>query len=110
MRSISFEGDTWQRYETLRAENKPLHQIRCRILKEMQRGNPADGTGKPEALRHGLSGLWSRRLSQIRQRTDLYFRHWWTLPRPLICYRSQVKLGNDGKYKAELNEIRQAGQ
>ncbi len=64
MRSISFEGDTWQRYEALRAENKALHQTLCRILKEMQRGNPADGTGKPEALRHGLSGLWSRRLSQ----------------------------------------------
>jgi len=30
----------------------------------MQRGDPAVGTGKPEALRHGLTGLWSRRLSQ----------------------------------------------
>ncbi len=64
MRSISFEGDTWQRYEALRTKNKPLHQTLCRILKEMQRGNPSDGTGKPEALRHNLSGLWSRRLSQ----------------------------------------------
>jgi hypothetical protein len=31
MRSISFEGDTWQRYEELRTENKPLHQTLCRI-------------------------------------------------------------------------------
>ena len=30
----------------------------------MQRGDPATGIGKPEALKHGLSGLWSRRLSQ----------------------------------------------
>ena len=30
----------------------------------MRRGNPAKGTGKPEPLKHGLSGLWSRRLSQ----------------------------------------------
>jgi len=29
----------------------------------MQRGDPAIGTGKPEPLRHDLSGLWSRRLS-----------------------------------------------
>ncbi|KOR29223.1 Txe/YoeB family addiction module toxin [Achromatium sp. WMS1] len=64
MRSISFEGDTWQRYETLRTENKKLHQILCRILKEMQRDDPAKGTGKPEQLRYDLSGLWSRRLSQ----------------------------------------------
>lgn len=64
MRSISFEGDTWRRYEELRSRDRKLHQTLCRILKEMQRGNPAEGTGKPEALRHALSGLWSRRLSQ----------------------------------------------
>ncbi len=64
MRSISFEGDTWQRYENLRQQHKELHQVLCRILKEMQRGNPTQGLGKPEPLRHSLSGLWSRRLSQ----------------------------------------------
>jgi toxin YoeB len=64
MRSISFEGDTWQCYEALRIKDKPLHQVLYRILKEMQRGNPAEGSGKPEPLRHSLSGLWSRRLSK----------------------------------------------
>ncbi|MGH8558002.1 MAG: type II toxin-antitoxin system YoeB family toxin [Methylococcales bacterium] len=34
------------------------------MLKEMLRGDPASGTGKPEALRHNLAGFWSRRLSQ----------------------------------------------
>ena len=36
----------------------------CRLIKEMQRGDPAVGTGKPEPLKHELAGLWSRRLSQ----------------------------------------------
>ncbi len=40
-----------------------LHRVLCRQLKEMQRGDPATGTGKPEPLRHALAGLWSRRLS-----------------------------------------------
>ncbi|BAP54414.1 Txe/YoeB family addiction module toxin [Thioploca ingrica] len=57
IRSISFEGDTWQGYEKLRTKDKSLHQALCRLLKEMQRGNP-------EPLRHGLSGLWSCRLSK----------------------------------------------
>lgn len=26
--------------------------------------NPFSGTGKPEALKHGLSGLWSRRINR----------------------------------------------
>ena len=36
----------------------------CKILKEMLRGDPSSGLGKPEPLKHNLSGLWSRRLSQ----------------------------------------------
>jgi toxin YoeB len=34
------------------------------MLKEMLRGAPSKGIGKPEPLKHNLSGLWSRRLSQ----------------------------------------------
>ena len=63
MRAIVFEGDTWEGYEALRDRDRGLHRNLCRLLKEMQRGDPATGAGKPEALRHGLSGLWSRRLS-----------------------------------------------
>jgi len=63
VRSIVFEGDTWEAYEALRTRDKQLHQSLCRILKEMQRGDPGVGTGKPERLRHGLAGYWSRRLS-----------------------------------------------
>lgn len=56
MRSIVFEGDTWERYEELRQRDAALHRVLCRHLKEMQRGDPASGTGKPEPLKHALSG------------------------------------------------------
>ncbi len=64
MRSIVFEGDTWQVYEELRKKDKIIHKNLCKILKQMQRDNPTQGYGKPEALKHSLQGLWSRRLSQ----------------------------------------------
>ncbi len=32
-----------------------------KLLKEVQR-TPFEGTGKPEALKHELSGCWSRRI------------------------------------------------
>ncbi|EFK10652.1 addiction module toxin, Txe/YoeB family [delta proteobacterium NaphS2] len=63
MRSLVFEGSTWATYEKLRRKDKRLHKALCSILKEMLRGDPAIGTGKPEALGHNLSGFWSRRLS-----------------------------------------------
>jgi len=64
MRSLVFEGRTWERYEELRRRDPRLHRALCRILQEMLRGDPASGIGKPEPLKHALSGLWSRRLSR----------------------------------------------
>jgi len=64
MRSIVFEGDTWEHYETLRAKDRQLHRNLCRILKEMQRTDPAQGIGRPEQLKQNLRGLWSRCLSR----------------------------------------------
>jgi toxin YoeB len=61
---LVFEGKTWLVYEELRQRDKRLHQNLCTILKEMLRGDPTTGLGKPEALRHNLGGFWSRRLSQ----------------------------------------------
>ena len=63
MRSIVFEGETWEKYEDLRTRDKKTHKNLCRILKELQRNDPTEGTGKPELLRYELSGLWSRRIS-----------------------------------------------
>ena len=64
MRSLVFEGYTWAAYEELRLRDKKLHKALCRLLKEMLRDDPDNGTGKPEPLKHNLSGLWSRRISQ----------------------------------------------
>ncbi|MFP4220413.1 MAG: Txe/YoeB family addiction module toxin [Phormidium sp.] len=64
MRSLVFEGDTWLIYEELRGKDAKQHRVLCRLLKEMLRGDPTQGTGKPERLKHHLSGLWSRRISK----------------------------------------------
>lgn len=64
MRSIIFEGNTWNIYEDIRAKDKILHKNLCRIIKELQRNDPTKGLGKPEALKHKLTEFWSRRLSQ----------------------------------------------
>ena len=64
MRSIVFEGRTWNVYEELRLKDKVLHKNLCSILKEMQKGDPEKGIGKPEPLKYELAGFWSRKLSQ----------------------------------------------
>ena len=65
MKSLVFEGNTWRHYEALRERDKKLHKALCKLLKEMLRsGDLTVGSGKPEPLKHNLSGLWSRRISQ----------------------------------------------
>jgi toxin YoeB len=64
MRSLVFEGNTWAAYEQLRTQDQKLHRNLCKLLKEMLREDPTKGLGKPEPLKHNLSGLWSRRISQ----------------------------------------------
>ena len=64
MRSLLFEGKTWETYEELREKDKKLHKALCKLLKEMLRDDPNTGMGKPEQLRHNLSGFWSKRISQ----------------------------------------------
>lgn len=64
MRSLVFEGRTWEAYEAMRQKDKKLHEATRKIIKELVRcSDPAVGTGKPEPLKHNLSGLWSRRLT-----------------------------------------------
>lgn len=64
MRSLVFEGRTWETYEELCDKDKKLHKALCKLLKEMLRDDPSKGLGKPEQLRHNLTGFWSRRVSQ----------------------------------------------
>lgn len=65
MRSLIFEGNTWEAYEAMCEKDKALHKALCKLLKEMLRSeNPAGGLGKPEPLKHNLTGLWSKRISQ----------------------------------------------
>lgn len=65
MKSLVFEGNTWEKYEKLREQDRRLHKALCKLLKEMLRSEDlTSGLGKPEPLKHNLSGLWSRRISQ----------------------------------------------
>ena len=66
MRSLVFEGNTWEAHETMHEKDKQLHKALCKLLKEMLRSNDsASSLRKPEPLKHNLSGLfWSKRISQ----------------------------------------------
>lgn len=53
---IAFEDFTWWMEQDRKQALKIL-----KLIKEIQR-TPFTGTGQPEALKHELSGCWSRRI------------------------------------------------
>ena len=62
MKRISFDGAAFDFNEWSRLD-KAIHKRIVELLRDIRR-DPFSGTGKPEALRHELSGYWSRRINQ----------------------------------------------
>lgn len=58
---IKWEENAWQEYVDWQQINKANISKINRLIKDIQR-NPFTGIGKPEPLKYGLSGCWSRRI------------------------------------------------
>jgi toxin YoeB len=59
---ISFSAKAWADYIDIMSVDRTLLKRLNLIIKDIQR-DPFNGIGKPESLKHNLSGYWSRRLT-----------------------------------------------
>ena len=60
---LIFSENAWEDYlYWQKTDNKILNRIN-KLIKETKR-EPFGGVGKPEPLKHGLGGYWSRRISE----------------------------------------------
>ena len=60
---IKFLNEAETQYEYFKKYNKKL-AAKILVLIENMKENPFTGIGKPEPLKHNLSGLWSRRIDK----------------------------------------------
>ena len=59
---LVFSSHAWDDYlHWQKTDRKILRRVNA-LIKEMMR-RPFDGVGKPEPLKHALSGFWSRRIT-----------------------------------------------
>jgi toxin YoeB len=59
---LIFSDDAWEDYLFWqKTDNKMLRRINF-LIHDTKR-NPFEGIGKPEPLKHALSGYWSRRIT-----------------------------------------------
>jgi toxin YoeB len=60
---IKFSDQAWDDYLYWQANDRATIKRINTLLKEIQR-SPFEGIGKPETLKHNLSGFWSRRIDE----------------------------------------------
>ena len=60
---ISFTPHAWEDYLYWQTTDKKMVKRINLLIKDITR-SPFEGKGKPEPLKHELSGLWSRRITE----------------------------------------------
>jgi toxin YoeB len=63
MRSLKFTDESWTDYVYWQTQDKKTLRRINDLIKDAQR-DPFAGIGKPEPLKHGLAGCWSRRIDE----------------------------------------------
>jgi len=61
--NITWTDESWEEYEQWQSQDKKVVKKINSLIKDIQRDS-FNGLGKPELLKHNLSGLWSKRISQ----------------------------------------------
>ncbi|KGE78732.1 Txe/YoeB family addiction module toxin [Halomonas salina] len=59
---LTFSEHAWEEYLYWQKTDKKVLRRINQLIKEIQR-TPFEGIGKPEPLKHGLAGYWSRRIN-----------------------------------------------
>ncbi len=65
-RALAFDPYGWEDYISWQSEDRTTLR-RLNVLTADVLRDPFDGIGKPEPLRHVLSGAWSRRIDQTHR-------------------------------------------
>jgi len=60
--NIRFSSNAWNDYLFWQKTDKKVVKRINFLIRDIQR-HPHEGIGKPEPLKHGLSGYWSRRIT-----------------------------------------------
>ena len=61
---LVWEDDAWEDYLYWQTQDRKILKRVNLLIKDIRR-SPFDGIGKPEPLKHNLSGWWSRLIDDI---------------------------------------------
>ncbi|MDC2839350.1 Txe/YoeB family addiction module toxin [Limosilactobacillus mucosae] len=60
---FSWKEEAWEEYVAWQNEDRKTLKRINKLIRSIQRDGYNKGLGKPEPLKHNLSGVWSRRIN-----------------------------------------------
>jgi toxin YoeB len=66
MRNLTFTNEAWESYLYWQTQDRKTLRRINELIQATQR-DPFTGVGKPEPLKHGLAGCWSRRIDETNR-------------------------------------------
>ncbi|MFF2277917.1 Txe/YoeB family addiction module toxin [Agromyces sp. NPDC058126] len=66
-RRLSWAPEAWEDYLYWQTQDKKTLRRINLLLEDTLRGDPFEGIGKPEPLKHALTGAWSRRIDETHR-------------------------------------------
>lgn len=66
MRNLTFTNEAWETYLCWQTQDRKTLRRINELIQAAQR-DPFTGVGKPEPLKHGLAGCWSRRIDETNR-------------------------------------------
>lgn len=67
MNDLTFDSSGWNDYLYWQTQDRRTLKKINSILDDIKRNGPMQGLGKPEPLKHGRSGLYSRRIDEANR-------------------------------------------
>ena len=64
--NITWTDESWEEYEQWQQEDKKIVKKINSLIKDIKK-DFFNGIGKPEPLKHELSGCWSRRITDVHR-------------------------------------------
>ncbi|MFF7683573.1 Txe/YoeB family addiction module toxin [Microbacterium sp. NPDC007973] len=66
-RKLAWTAEGWHDYLYWQTQDRKTLRRINQLIADTLRGDPFEGIGKPEALKHALAGAWSRRIDEANR-------------------------------------------
>ena len=74
-RRLAWTTEAWEDYLWWQTQDKKTLRRINALVADVLRGDPFEGIGKPEPLKHALAGAWSRRIDEAHRLVHVVSEH-----------------------------------